>query len=91
MIVGKAVRMAQMMNIPVLGIVENLSYYVCPDCGKHHEIFGHSDLEEIAAAYQIPVTVRLPMDPKVAALCDEGKADTIDTEGLSGLLSAITE
>lgn len=89
MIVGKAVRMAGMMEIPILGIVENLSYYICPDCGKRQEIFGHSNLEEIAAQYRIPVTLRLPMDPKVAALCDEGKADSIDTEGLSELTDAI--
>jgi Mrp family chromosome partitioning ATPase len=71
-IVGKAVKMAKMMNIPVLGLVENMSYFQCPDCGARHEIFGASRLDEIAARYEIGRTARLPMDPQLAALCDKG-------------------
>ena len=74
-IVGKAVKMAQMMNVPVLGLVENMSYFQCPDCGARHEIFGKSRLSEIAARYEIGRTARLPMDPQLAALCDQGKIE----------------
>ncbi len=72
MIVGKAAKMAQMMNVPILGIVENFSYYTCPDCGKRHSIFGESRLEETAAAFGIENTVRLPINPKLSAACDKG-------------------
>ena len=77
MIVSKAVNMAKMMNIPVLGLVENMSYAVCPDCGRHIEIFGHSKIDELAARYSIPVLAKLPMDPNAAALCDEGKIERV--------------
>ena len=66
MIVQKAVKMAGMMNIPVLALVENMSYVECPDCGKKIEVFGPSHADEIAAQYNIPVTARLPMNPKLA-------------------------
>jgi Mrp family chromosome partitioning ATPase len=77
MIVSKAVNMAKMMNIPVLGLVENMSYAVCPDCGRHIEIFGHSKIDELAARYSIPVLAKLPIDPNAAALCDEGKIERV--------------
>ena len=67
MIVGKAVKMAEMMNIPVLGLVENMSYFKCPDCGKEYPVFGESRLEEVAAEYGVDVLGRLPIDPKLAA------------------------
>ena len=79
-IVGKAVKMAQLMNIPVLGLVENMSYFQCPDCGSRHEIFGASHLDDIAARYGIERTARLPMDPTLAALCDSGSIE--DYQGL---------
>ena len=69
-IVEKAVKMAELMDIPVLGIVENMSYFVCPDCGKKHFIFGESRLEELAAAHKIPVTARLPIDPAIPQAAD---------------------
>ena len=72
MIVEKAVRMAEMMNVPVLGIVENMAYYECPDCGKRHSIFGESHLDEIAARHGITNIARIPIDPAIAAACDEG-------------------
>lgn len=78
MIVAKAAKMAQMMNIPILGIVENFSYYVCPDCGKQHFIYGESKLDSTAAAFGIKNTVRLPINPKLAAACDKGVIELCD-------------
>jgi len=72
MIVGKAVRMAGMMNIPVLGIVENMSYFECPDCHKQHKIYGESHVEDIAKEYGILNIAKLPINPKLAAACDAG-------------------
>lgn len=72
MIVTKAVKMAEMMNIPVLGLVENMSYFVCPDCDKKHKIFGESNIDSIAEAYGIDVIAKLPMNPQFAAMCDKG-------------------
>ena len=72
MIVEKAVKMANMMKVPVIGIVENMSYFQCPDCGKQHKIFGESHIEEVAAKYAIPTLSQLPMNPKIAAACDKG-------------------
>ena len=83
MIVNKAVKMADMMNIPVLGLVENYSYYQCPDCGKKHAIFGESHIDQVAKEHNIPVLARLPIDPAVAAACDAGKAETLPTEELA--------
>lgn len=82
MIVAKAVNMANMMQIPVLGLVENYSYFQCPDCGKQVEIFGKSNLAEIALEYSLPVLARLPIDPNVAALCDAGKMEQADVSGV---------
>ena len=85
MVVGKAVHMAQAMNVPILGIVENMSYFECPDCGKRHEIFGASHLEEAAASYGIDLTEKIPMIPANAALCDAGEADKLGENILGGL------
>ena len=73
MIVKKAINMAGMMNIPVLGLVENYSYLECPDCGKHINLFGESHIDEIAKEYDLPVLGKMPLDPKNAALADAGK------------------
>ncbi|MBQ7637996.1 MAG: Mrp/NBP35 family ATP-binding protein [Clostridia bacterium] len=78
MIVAKAVRMAKLMNIPVLGIVENFSYFTCPDCGKKHFIYGESRLEETAASFGIENTVRLPINTKLSAACDKGMIELAD-------------
>ena len=78
MIVGKAVKMAEMMDVPVLGIVENMSYYVCPDCGKRHAIFGQSHLDAVAAEHGVEKVARLPIDPKLAALTDAGDVEHAD-------------
>ena len=76
MIVEKAVKMAEMMKIPVLGLVENMSYFVCPDCGKRHSVFGDSKIDETAARYGTQVIAKLPIDPELAAAADEGKAES---------------
>ena len=75
MIVAKAVNMARMMHVPVIGFVENYSYYQCPDCGKQVEIFGKSHLDALAQEYGLPILARLPIDPGVAALVDEGRVE----------------
>lgn len=72
MIVSKAVEMAKLMNIPVLGLIENMSYYQCPDCGKKVSLFGESHIDEVAAKYALPVLGRLPIDPTLASACDRG-------------------
>lgn len=72
MIVTKAVRMAEMMNIPVIGLVENMSYYKCPDCGSEHNLFGNSHIDEIAGVYDLNVLARLPVDPGISSACDKG-------------------
>ena len=89
MIVGKAVKMAEMMNIPVLGLIENYSYYQCPDCGKKHEIYGPSRAEETAAQFGIPVAARLPVAPKLAAAADEGMIELFEGDWLDGLFRTI--
>ncbi len=78
MIVAKAVNMAEMMKIPVLGIVENYSYVKCPDCGKELKVFGESHIDEIAASLNVPVLGKMPIDPAYAAKVDEGAFDEID-------------
>lgn len=79
MIVGKAVNMAKMMNIPILGLVENMSYLECPDCGRHISVFGESHIDEIGAQYELPVLAKLPIDPKLAAACDVGELEELET------------
>lgn len=82
MIVGKAVNMCAQMQVPVLGLVENMSYAVCPKCGEHLAIFGESKLGEVAAGYRLPVLGRIPIDPKIAAACDAGTFEDDLPEGL---------
>ena len=89
MIVGKAVRMAEMMNVPVLGIVENMSYYECPDCGKRHSIFGESRAEEFAKQYGIDTVCRLPINPKLAAACDKGTIELFEGDWLDPLMKKL--
>lgn len=78
MIVAKAVKMAEMMNVPVLGIVENMSYFKCPDCGAEHAVFGESKVERVAAEFGIEHFARLPIDPAVAAMVDAGEVESVD-------------
>lgn len=78
MIVEKAVRMAEMMKIPIIGVVENMSYFRCPDNGKDYKVFGESHIEEILNKYNLLLLGRLPIDPAIANLCDEGDLELID-------------
>ena len=89
MIVAKAVKMANMMHIPVLGFVENYSYLQCPDCGKKINVFGKSHLDEIAAQFNLPVLARLPIDPSVAEAYDNGLMETVNTDGVADVIAAI--
>lgn len=72
MIVAKAVKMAEMMKIPILGLVENMSYFHCPDNGKDYQVFGESHMDETAKAYGLPVLAKLPIEPRLSAACDRG-------------------
>ena len=89
MIVAKAVKMANMMHIPVLGFVENYAYLECPDCGKKINVFGECKLDEIAEAFNLPVLARLPIDPKVAESYDNGKMEDVDTSKMEKVLEAV--
>ena len=91
MIVSKAVKMANMMHIPVLGFVENYSYLQCPDCGKRIEVFGKSHLDKVAEDFGLPVLARLPIDPAIAESYDNGLMETVNTEALAGAIQAILE
>ena len=82
MIVGKAVKMAEMMNVPVLGIVENMAYYECPDCKSRHSIFGESHIEEVATKYGINSIAGMPINPKLAAACDKGMIELFEGDWL---------
>lgn len=81
MIVGKAVNLAHNLNVPVIGLVENMAYFKCDDCGKEHHIFGEPQGPAVAEKYKIPAVATLPIDPKFAKLVDEGKVDQYDVEG----------
>ena len=89
MIVSKAVKMANMMNIPVLGFVENYSYLECPDCGKKIQVFGKSHLDAVAEEFNVPILARLPIDPKVAESYDNGQMESVDTAKVDGVIAAI--
>ena len=89
MIVAKAVKMAQMMYVQILGVVENMSYVKCPDCGKEIQIFGESHVNEIAAKYGLPVLARMPIDPKLASLADAGKIEEFEGDYLDVAVRAV--
>ncbi len=91
MIVEKALKMAGMMDIPVLGLVENMSYVACPDCGKQVELFGKSHVEEIAQRYNIALTAKLPIDPKLAGGVDKGMIELFNGDWLDKIADAIVE
>ena len=91
MIVKKAYNMAAAMNIPVLGIVENYSYILCPDCGRKLNVFGESTVDEIASELSVPVLGKLPIVPERAALADSGRFDEIDNKEIEEALEVISE
>lgn len=89
MIVEKSVRMAEMLEKTVLGLVENMSYFTCPDCGKRLEIFGPSRVDELAARHHIPVACRLPINPAFAAAVDRGAVESLECPDLAPLVDAL--
>ena len=89
MIVGKAVKMAEMMDIPILGIVENMSYLKCPDCGKKISVFGESKIDKTAKHYGLDVLGRIPIDPSIAQKCDEGNVEKIGADYLNAAFDAV--
>ncbi|MEE1227819.1 MAG: Mrp/NBP35 family ATP-binding protein [Lachnospiraceae bacterium] len=89
MIVEKAANMARMMNIPILGLVENMSYVKCPHCGEKINVFGESHIDEIAKAYNIPVLARIPMDPELALATDAGKIEDYENDYMKDAIEAI--
>lgn len=91
MIVGKAVKMAEMLNIPILGIVENMSYFECPSCHEKHRIFGESRVEALAEQYSIDSAAEIPVDPHIARLCDEGRIEEAEIAWLNEIISVIKQ
>lgn len=91
MIVSKAVEMAKLMDIPVLGLVENMSYFQCPDCGKQVKLFGESHIDEVAAKYALPVLAKLPVDPQLATACDRGIIELFEGDWLEHTADVIEE
>ena len=89
MIVKKAYNMANLMNVPIIGLVENMSYFECPDCGKKHSIFGESKIEEVSAELGLPVLARLPINPKTAALVDKGAVELAGEDDIKSAVEAI--
>ncbi|MBR2871671.1 MAG: Mrp/NBP35 family ATP-binding protein, partial [Clostridia bacterium] len=89
MIVGKAVKMANLMNVPVLSIVENMSYFECPDCHKKYEIYGKSGIENIANKYGITTIDKLPINPEIASLCDQGLIENLDSKYLENTINEL--
>lgn len=89
MIVKKAVNMAKLMNVPVLGLVENMSYFACPTCGEKHEIFGASKVQLLAKEHNVPSYARMPIDPSFATLADAGKIEAADTSALRDVFAQI--
>lgn len=89
LIVGKAVKMAQMMDIPILGIIENMSYVECPHCDEHIEIFGKSHVDEVAKQYNIPVLGRIPMTPAIAAASDAGTVEDLENDWFAEAITAV--
>jgi Mrp family chromosome partitioning ATPase len=89
MIVGKAANMAKMMNIPVLGLVENMSYALCPDCGKRINVFGDSHIDEIAEDFGYDLLAQIPLDSRLAALCDRGMIELMENDYLDTAVEVI--
>jgi len=83
MIVSKAIRMANLMEVPILGLVENYSFFRCPDCGKTHQIFGESHIERVAQEFGLEVLARLPIDPAVSEACDRGAVESLEPNYLT--------
>ncbi|NLJ40403.1 MAG: Mrp/NBP35 family ATP-binding protein [Clostridiales bacterium] len=89
MIVAKAVKMTEMMKIPIVGIVENMSYFKCPDCDSKHLIFGESHIEDIAARHNLEVLARIPIDPKLARACDRGMIELFEGDWADNMVKVL--
>lgn len=89
MVVEKAVNMANVMGVPVLGLVENMSYLTCPDCGKKIEVFGHSKADAIAKQYAIPSVAKMPLDARISVLADAGRIEDYQTDALNEIFAQI--
>ena len=89
MIVTKAVNMAKKMNIPILGLVENMSYLSCPDCGKKISVFGESRIDEVAKENEIPVLAKIPIEPKIAKAVDESAVEYLEAPWLDEAVKAV--
>ena len=91
MIVKKALGMAKLMNVPVLGLVENMSYVKCPCCGQEIHMFGQGRIDQIAASEGIPVIAKLPIDASFTAACDSGQVEYVDAVMLDGLADVLPD
>lgn len=89
LIVGKAVKMANMMNVPIVGVVENMSYALCPDCGKHINVFGESHIDETAKKFDLKVLAKLPIDTELAKLVDNGQLELAETSAADPIADAV--
>ena len=91
MIVSKAVKMAEMMHIPVLGVVENMAYFKCPDNDKEYKIFGESHIEEIAEKHHMQVLAKIPIDPRISAVCDRGIVELFDGDWFESAVKTLEQ
>ena len=91
MVVAKAVNMANLMNVPIVGLIENMSYFKCPDCGKEYKIFGDSHISEIADANGLDVLARIPIDPELAKICDAGAVELFEGDYLAGAVTRLLD
>ncbi len=89
MVVKKNVNMANMLHVPLLGLIENMSYFVCPDCGQRHEIFGESIADALAKKYSLPAVSRIPVDPALAELADSGRIFEADTDCVAEVMQEV--
>lgn len=91
MIVSKAVRMAELMNIPIIGLVENMSYFECPDCHTRHKIFGESHIDEIAGEHNLKVLAKIPINPEISSVCDKGLIELFEGNWLEPVAEVLDE
>jgi len=89
MIVRKAIRMAGLLNTPIIGLVENMTHVICPKCGEHIDLFGAGESPNAAGTSGLPVLARVPVDPTLSALCDRGEVETYDSNPFDGLVNAV--
>lgn len=91
MIVSKAVNMANMMNVPILGLIENMAYFECPGCGEKHSLYGESHIDDVAEKFNLDVLARLPVDPRLAKACDDGLIEHFSVDWLEGVAELLED